>query len=184
MEIILLQRIEKLGQMGDVVRVKDGFARNFLLPKGKALRATEANRARFEQQRTTLEARNLDERKEAEAVAGRMGVLRCVLLRQASDLGQLYGSVSARDIADALAENEVKIGRGQVVLDRPIKTLGVHKLRISLHPEVSVGVEVNVARSAEEAKLQEEAPAVIFAQPQPVEAAAEANDSARAGAEA
>jgi len=154
MQIILLERVENLGQMGDVVKVRDGYARNFLLPKQKALRATAANKARFEVQRTDLEARNLERRRDAADVAVRLEGASCVLVRQASDMGQLYGSVSARDIADALSENGVKVERQQVVLDRPIKTLGLHTVRIVLHPEVSVAVKANVARTAEEAAAQ------------------------------
>jgi len=155
MEIILLERIEHLGQMGDVVRVKNGYARNYLLPKGKALRATKNNLERFEHQRVELEARNLEHRQEAEAVARKMDGTKVVLVRQASDMGQLYGSVSARDIADMLAEAGFQVARVQVVLDRPIKTLGIHAVRISLHPEVAVTVDCNVARSEAEAEQQE-----------------------------
>ena len=154
MEVILLERIERLGQMGDVVRVKDGYARNYLLPQKKALRATKDNMAHFEGQRAQLEAQNLERRSEAEAAAGKMEGLSCVLVRQASDMGQLYGSVSSRDIADALSESGVKIDKRQVSLDRPIKTLGIHGVRIVLHPEVFVQVDVNVARSEAEAEQQ------------------------------
>ena len=154
MEVILLERIERLGQMGDVVRVKDGYARNYLLPQKKALRATKDNMSHFEGQRAQLEAQNLERRNEAEAAAGKMEGLSCVLVRQASDMGQLYGSVSSRDIADALGENGVKIDKRQVSLDRPIKTLGIHGVRIVLHPEVFVQVDVNVARSEAEAEQQ------------------------------
>lgn len=154
MEVILLERIERLGQMGDVVRVKDGYARNYLLPQKKALRATKDNMSHFEGQRAQLEAQNLERRSEAEAAAGKMEGLSCVLVRQASDMGQLYGSVSSRDIADALSEGGVKIDKRQVSLDRPIKTLGIHGVRIVLHPEVFVQVDVNVARSEAEAEQQ------------------------------
>jgi large subunit ribosomal protein L9 len=154
MEVVLLERIEKLGQMGDVVKVKPGFARNFLLPQKKALRATKENMARFERQRAELEARNLERRKEAEQVAAKMEGAAIVLVRQAGDTGQLYGSVSARDIMEGLEANGMKVERQQVVLDRPIKTLGIHKVRIALHPEVSVTVDVNVARSEAEAEAQ------------------------------
>jgi large subunit ribosomal protein L9 len=154
MEVILLERIEKLGQMGDTVRVKPGFARNYLLPQKKALRATKDNMARFEHQRADLEARNLERRKEAEQVAVKMEGVSVVLVRQAGDTGQLYGSVSARDVMEGLEAANIKIARRQVVLDRPIKTLGVHKVRIALHPEVSVSVDVNVARSEAEAEAQ------------------------------
>ncbi len=154
MEVILLERVDKLGQMGEVVRVKDGYARNFLLPQGKALRANKGNMARFEKERAQLEARNLERRQEAETVAERMTDFSVVLLRQAGESGQLYGSVSARDIADAAAEAGASIGREQVRLERPIKTLGLHDVRVDLHPEVAVEIQVNVARSAEEAEVQ------------------------------
>ncbi len=154
MEVILLERIEKLGQMGDTVRVKPGFARNYLLPQKKALRATKDNMARFEHQRADLEARNLERRKEAEQVAAKMEGTVIVLVRQAGDSGQLYGSVSARDVMDGLEASKTAIERRQVVLDRPIKTLGIHKVRIALHPEVSVSIDVNVARSEAEAEAQ------------------------------
>jgi large subunit ribosomal protein L9 len=156
MDVILLERIEKLGQMGDVVTVKSGFARNFLLPQKKALRATDGNRVQFESQRTQLEAENLKRREEAEAVAGKIEVLDVTLIRQAGDNGQLYGSVSARDIADVVTEDGVTIGRGQVLLDRAIKELGLHPIRISLHPEVSVELTVNIARTEDEAATQRE----------------------------
>lgn len=154
MEVILLERVDKLGQMGEVVRVKDGYARNYLLPQGKALRANKNNMARFEKERAQLEARNLERRQEAETVAERMADFSVVLLRQAGESGQLYGSVSARDIADAATEAGASIGREQVRLERPIKTLGLHDVRVDLHPEVSVEVQVNVARTAEEAEIQ------------------------------
>lgn len=153
-EVILLERIERLGQMGDVVRVRPGFARNFLLPKKKALRATKDNLAFFETQRAHLEAANLARKAEAEQVAKKIDGTSVVILRQAGESGQLYGSVSSRDIADALAGEKVHVERQQIVLDRPIKVLGLHKLRVRLHPEVSVTVTVNVARSAEEAETQ------------------------------
>lgn len=154
MEVVLLERIEKLGIMGDVVTVKDGYARNFLLPQNKALRATKENLEQFEQQRAQLEARNLEQRKEAEAVAARMEGASIVVVRQASESDHLYGSVSVRDIADALGEAGFTIDRTQVALDRPIKTTGISTVRIALHPEVAVDVTVNVARSSEEAELQ------------------------------
>lgn len=154
MEIILLERIEKLGQMGDLVRVKDGYARNHLLPAGKALRATRANRERFERERAQLEAANLERRAEAEDIAGRMEGLSVAVVRQAGDAGQLYGSVNARDIADAVTAAGYTVARRQVALDRPIKALGLYPARIVLHPEVAVTVKVNVARSDEEARLQ------------------------------
>ena len=154
MEIILLERIERLGQMGDVVRVKDGFARNYLLPQKKALRATKANMAQFETQRAQLEARNLEMKSEAEAVAEKVDGMKLMVIRQAGDTGQLYGSVSTRDIAEKVTEGGASVGRGQVVLNRPIKTLGLHPVRISLHPEVAVEVSINVARTEEEAERQ------------------------------
>ncbi|MDP7652575.1 MAG: 50S ribosomal protein L9 [Rhodospirillales bacterium] len=154
MEIILLERIENLGQMGDVVSVKPGFARNYLLPRGKALRATEENRRTFEQQRTQLEADNLEGRKEAEAVAKKIEGLSIVLVRQAGEAGQLYGSANARDIADAVCEAGCIVTRQQVRLQRPIKLIGIHPVRIDLHPEVSVDIITNVARTQEEAEIQ------------------------------
>ncbi len=154
MEVILLERVEKLGQMGDVVNVKNGFARKFLLPRKKALRATKNNLAFFETQRQDLEVRNLENKREAEAAAGKMDNVKVVLIRSAGETGQLYGSVSARDVAQALSEDGYKVERAQVVLDRPIKTLGLHDIRIILHPEVFQSIEANVARSAEEAELQ------------------------------
>jgi large subunit ribosomal protein L9 len=154
MEIILLERIDKLGQMGDVVKVKDGYARNYLLPQKKALRATKANRERFDHERVHLEATSLEQRAEAEAVAAKLDGLSVVMLRQAADSGQLYGSVSALDVARAVDEAGFSVERRQVRLGSTIKTLGLHSVSISLHPEVSVNVTVNVARSAEEAELQ------------------------------
>ncbi|MBO22706.1 MAG: 50S ribosomal protein L9 [Rhodospirillaceae bacterium] len=154
MDVILLERIEKLGQMGDVVTVKPGYARNFLLPQKKALRATDDNRAHFEAQRAQLEAENLKRREEAEAVATKIEDLDVVLIRQAGDSGQLYGSVSARDISDSVTGHGVTIGRGQVLLDRAIKELGLHPIRISLHPEVSFELTINVARTEDEAATQ------------------------------
>ncbi|MGH1353433.1 MAG: 50S ribosomal protein L9 [Methyloligellaceae bacterium] len=154
MEIILLERIGKLGQMGDVVHVKDGFARNFLLPQGKALRATKSNMKRFEEERAQLEARNLELKNEATAVSEKVDATSYIIIRQAGDTGQLYGSVSTRDIAEAVTTGGCSIDRGQVLLDRPIKTLGVHPVRLSLHPEVQASITVNVARSEDEAELQ------------------------------
>ena len=154
MEVVLLERVEKLGQMGDVVRVKDGFARNFLLPQRKALRATKDNLTRFEQQRVQLEARNLERRQDAEQVVGRLDGQRFVLLRQAGESGQLYGSVTGRDVADAASAGGFSLERRQVVLDQPIKTLGLHPVRIVLHPEVSATITINVARSEAEAERQ------------------------------
>lgn len=161
-EVILLERIPSLGQMGDVVSVRPGFARNFLLPRRKALRATETNKAVFEAQRKEIEAKNLERRKEAESVAGKMEGARIVLVRQAGESGQLYGSVSARDIADGLADLGFQIERSQVELERPIKTLGLYDVKIRLHPEVSVGVKANVARSEGEAEQQWEAGGAVI----------------------
>lgn len=154
MQIILLERVEKLGQMGDEVTVKAGFARNFLLPKGKALRANAANRKLFESRRAEIEAENLKRREEAEKVAAKVEGKKVVLIRQAGDTGQLYGSVAPRDVAVALADEGVTVARSQIMLDRPIKTLGLHKVRVALHPEVIIMVDVNVARTADEAELQ------------------------------
>ncbi len=154
MEIVLLQRIEKLGQMGDVVSVKDGYARNFLLPQGKALRATKSNLVRFETERAQLEVRNLEQRGEAEAAAAKLNGQQFVIIRQASEAGSLYGSVTSRDVAEIATEGGFTIERGQVVLDRPVKELGLHPVRVVLHPEVAATISVNVARSEEEATLQ------------------------------
>ena len=154
MEIILLERIPRLGQMGDVVKVKDGFARNFLLPQGKALRANEANRKKFEAQRVELEARNLERKKEAEAVAAKLDGQSFVVIRSAAETGQLYGSVSPRDIVEVLDENGFKIGRNQVELNQPIKTIGITNVAIALHPEVVATITLNVARSTDEADRQ------------------------------
>jgi large subunit ribosomal protein L9 len=153
-ELILLQRVEHLGQMGEVVKVKPGYARNFLLPQKKALRATKENRERFEQQRAQLEAQNLRRREEAERVAERVGGLSVVIIRQAGESGSLYGSVSARDIAEAATAAGLTIDRGQVVMSHPIKSLGLSPVRVVLHPEVSILVTVNVARSPDEAEKQ------------------------------
>jgi large subunit ribosomal protein L9 len=154
MEVILLERIARLGQMGDVVRVKDGYARNFLLPQGKALRANEASRKRFERDKVQLEARNLEARKEAEAIAEKLGGQVFVVIRQAGETGQLYGSVSTRDIAETASAGGFTIERRQVRLDRAIKTIGLHQVEITLHPEVEVPITINVARSTDEAERQ------------------------------
>ena len=154
MEIILLERVEKLGAIGDVVKVKDGFARNYLLPNKKALRANEANRKLFESNRARIEEENANRRTDAEKAAKGVDGKTVQLIRQASNTGQLYGSVSARDIVDALEAEGAKVGKSQIVLDRPIKTIGMHSVKVALHPEVSVTVKVNVARSPEEADLQ------------------------------
>ena len=153
-EVILLERVEKLGQMGQVVKVRPGFARNFLLPQKKALRATKENLTYFEKQRAQLEASNLERRSEAAEVAKTLDGVAVVVIRQAGESGQLYGSVTARDIADGVTGAGFTITRGQVVLDKAIKTLGMHKIRVVLHPEVSVHVTVNVAQSPEEAEMQ------------------------------
>ncbi len=153
-ELILLQRIDKLGQMGEVVRVRPGYARNFLLPQKKAMRATKANLAQFETQRAQLEAQNLKRREEAERLSERMAGLTVVVIRQAGESGSLYGSVSARDIAEGVTAAGLTVDRSQVVLDEPIKALGLSQVRLVLHPEVSLPVTVNVARSTEEAEKQ------------------------------
>ena len=154
MEVILLERVEKLGAIGDVVKVKDGFARNYLLPNKKALRANEANRKVFEANRARIEEENAHRRTDAEKAAKGVDAKTVQLIRQASNVGQLYGSVSARDIAEALESVGAKVAKSQVVLDRPIKAIGMHDVKIALHPEVAVTVHVNVARSPEEADLQ------------------------------
>jgi len=154
MQVILLQRIGRLGQMGDVVNVKDGYPRNYLLPQKKALRATDENKKVFESRRAQLEATNLEQKKEAEAVSAKLDKQSFVLIRSAGDTGQLYGSVSTRDIAEAVTAGGFTVNRNQIVLDKPIKTLGLHGCRIQLHPEVSCGVTLNVARSQDEADKQ------------------------------
>ena len=154
MEVVLLERIERLGQMGDVVNVKPGYARNFLLPQKKALRANKANLEHFEGQRQQLEAENLQRRDEAQSVADRLNGLKVTVIRSAGESGQLYGSVSGRDIADAVAEGGFTVGRQQVIVERPVKALGFHDFRIRLHPEVEAIVIANVARSEDEAKTQ------------------------------
>jgi large subunit ribosomal protein L9 len=152
MEVILLERIAKLGQMGDVVRVKDGFARNFLLPKGKALRATQDNRSRFEHMKVDLESRNLEQKGEAEKIAKKLDGQRFTVLRQAAEGGQLYGSVSPRDIVTLVVEKGFVISRAQIALNTPIKAIGLYKVPVTLHPEVEVTVDVTVARNADEAE--------------------------------
>ena len=161
MQVILLERIHKLGQMGDVVTVKDGFARNFLLPQKKALRSNKLNLEHFKEQRVHLEARNLELKKEAEAVHGKLEGKTFVVIRQAGDTGQLYGSVSTRDIAEAVSTGGFKVDRAQVLLDKPIKMLGLHEVRVSLHPEVNAKVSMNVARSEDEATRQAKGEAVM-----------------------
>jgi large subunit ribosomal protein L9 len=164
-EVILLERVESLGQMGEVVKVKPGYARNFLLPQKKALRATKDNLAYFEKQRAQLEAQNLKRRQDAEGVAKKLEGLQVVILRQAGETGQLYGSVATRDISDAVTAAGFTVDRRQILLDQPIKTLGISKTRVALHPEVIVGISVNVAQSEEEAQMQAAGKAV--AQPAP-----------------
>ena len=154
MEVILLERVAKLGQMGEIVRVRDGYARNFLLPQGKALRATKANKERFESERVQLEARNLERRQEAAQVAEKLNGQSYVVIRQAGETGQLYGSVSTRDIADAATAGGFSLNRSQVELNHPIKTIGLHAVQISLHPEVDCTITINVARSTDEAERQ------------------------------
>ena len=154
MEVILLERIARLGQMGEVVRVKDGFARNFLLPQGKALRANEANKKRFESQRAQLEARNLELKNEAAKVAEALDGKTFIIIRQAGETGQLYGSVSPRDISEAITAGGVSVHRNQITLMTPIKTLGLHPIPVRLHPEVDAAITLNVARSPEEAERQ------------------------------
>jgi len=162
-EVILMQRVDKLGQMGELVKVRPGYARNFLLPQGKAIRANKDNLARFEQQRAQLEAQNLKRREEAERVAERVGGLSVVIIRQAGESGSLYGSVSSRDIAEAATAAGLTISRQQVVLDHPIKTLGLTEVRVVLHPEVVITVTVNVARSPEESERQARGERIIEA---------------------
>jgi len=157
MDVILLERVHNLGQIGDVVKVRPGYARNFLLPMRKALRATEANKAKFESQRAQIEAMNLEKRSEAEKVKGKVDGIKVVLIRQAGETGQLFGSVNARDLAEAVTAAGFTIDRRQVILDHPIKTLGLHQIRVALHPEVIVSVTANVAKSTEEAEAQEKA---------------------------
>lgn len=154
MEVILLERVAKLGQMGDVVRVKDGYARNFLLPKGKALRATTDNKTKFETMKAQLEVRNLELKSEAEKVGTKLGGKSFVVLRQAGETGQLYGSVSTRDLTAILADGGFSVERSQIALNAPIKSLGLHKVPIVLHPEVTVTITINVARNADEAERQ------------------------------
>ncbi len=154
MEVVLLERVAKLGQMGDVVNVKNGFGRNFLLPQGKALRATKANLAQFETQRAQLEANNLETKKEAEALAGKLDGQQFIVIRSASDAGSLYGSVTNRDAADVATEGGFTVDKRQVVLNEPVKELGLHAMTVVLHPEVRCSITINVARSVEEAELQ------------------------------
>jgi len=163
MEVILLERVAKLGQMGEVVKVRDGFARNFLLKRGKALRATAENRAKYDGMKVELEANNLKAKSEATKAAEKIDGKEIIIIRQAAESGQLFGSVSVRDIVDALNETGAKVSKAMIVLERPIKTIGVFDVRVSLHPEVSVNVKVNVARSPDEAELQAQGVNVIDA---------------------
>ncbi|MDH3663515.1 MAG: 50S ribosomal protein L9 [Alphaproteobacteria bacterium] len=184
MQVILLERIEKLGQMGDLVTVKNGFARNYLVPQGKAMRATRANLTEFERRKVELEASNLKHREEAAGVAGKIEGKSVIIIRQAGESGQLFGSVNNRDIAEAFAEDGVTFERRQVRLDQPIKTLGVHEVRVALHPEVDVQVKVNVARSEEEAEIQADPErAAAYAAAQAAEAEEAAAELADMGAE-
>ena len=160
-ELILLQRVEKLGQMGERVKVKPGYARNFLLPQKKAIRANKDNLAKFESQRAQLEAQNIKRREEAERVAERIGGLTVTVIRQAGESGSLYGSVSSRDIAEQVTAGGLSVNRGQVILEQPIKMLGLSTVRVVLHPEVSIAVTVNVARSPEEAEKQARGETVV-----------------------
>jgi len=180
MEVILLERVAKLGQMGDVVRVKDGFARNYLLPKGKALRATKENTSRFETMKVELEARNLEQKGEAQKVAEKLDGQKFTVLRQAAEGGQLYGSVSPRDLADLVSEKGFAISRSQIALNTPIKAIGMHKVPISLHPEVEVTISVTVARNADEAERLARGEDITIARDEAEEAA----DAAQAAAEA
>ena len=180
MEVILLERVPRLGQMGEVVRVKDGFARNFLLPRGKALRATADNKKRFEEMKTELQARNLEMKGEAGMLAGKLDGKSYVVLRQASEAGQLFGSVSTRDIAAILKEHGADVGRSQIVLNAPIKTIGQYKVPLALHPEVEVAIMVTVARSADEAERIARGEDVTVARSEAEEEAAAAAAAAEA----
>ena len=154
MEVILLERVAKLGQMGETVKVRSGYARNFLLPRGKALRATDTNKKHFDAQRAQLEARNLERRKEAEVVGEKLNGQSFIILRQSGETGVLYGSVSTRDLAETMTENGFTVDRNQIAINQPIKTIGLHNVPVALHPEVEVHVTINVARSPEEAERQ------------------------------
>jgi large subunit ribosomal protein L9 len=180
MEVILLERVAKLGQMGDVVRVKDGFARNYLLPKGKALRATKDNRSRFDSMKVDLEARNLEQKGEADKIAQKLNGQSIIVLRQAAEGGQLYGSVSPRDIATLVIEKGFAVNRAQIALNAPIKTIGLHKVPVSLHPEVEVTINVTVARNADEAQRLARGEDITVIRDQGEEAADEAAAAAEA----
>jgi large subunit ribosomal protein L9 len=182
MQVILLERVEKLGQMGDEVKVKDGFARNFLLPQKKALRATKANREYFLTQKAQLEATNLDRRKDAEAVAAKLNGKTFVLLRQAGDRGQLYGSVSPRDISDVITAGGFTVSRTQVPLDKPIKMIGLVPVSVVLHPEVKVSITLNVARTEEEAERQAKGEDVLAEKTEAEEAVVAAEELFEEGA--
>ena len=184
MEVILLERIEKLGGMGDIVGVKDGYARNFLLPRRKALRATPENMERFEREREALETLNSDRRDAAHSAATRLEGESIILIRQASDTLQLYGSVNARDVAEAMSERGAEIRRQQVRLDRPIKSLGMHDVRIALHPEVTVTVKVNVARSPEEAEIQARGGSILGEEAEDADETVEDAEAEKAAADA
>ncbi|MCZ2158189.1 50S ribosomal protein L9 [Bartonella sp. 220] len=164
MDIILLERIPRLGQMGDIVSVKDGYARNFLLPQGKALRANEANKRHFEMQRAQLEARNLERKSEAQKIAEKLDGKSFIAVRSAGETGQLYGSVSTRDISEIITNEGFSIGRNQIELNHPIKMIGLHTITLSLHPEVQISVIINVARSVSEAQRQAEGETLISAE--------------------
>jgi large subunit ribosomal protein L9 len=180
MQVILLERVEKLGQMGEEVKVKDGFARNFLLPKKKALRATKSNREYFQTQKSQLEARNLERKSEAQKVAEKLVGKTFMLLRQAGDRGQLYGSVSPRDISDAISAGGFSVDRAQVPLDKPIKSIGLAPVNVVLHPEVRVAVTINVARTEDEAERQARGEDVLAERTPEAEAAVEAEANAEA----
>jgi len=182
MQVILLERVEKLGQMGDEVKVKDGFARNYLLPQKKALRANKANREFFQTQKAQLEARNLERRSEAQKIAGKLEGQTFVLLRQAGDRGQLYGSVSPRDIADVITAGGFSVSRTQVPLDKPIKDIGLVPVSVVLHPEVRVKVTINVARTEDEAERQARGENVLAGQPEAEEVQAAAAEVFEEGA--
>lgn len=185
MQVILLERVERLGTIGDEVSVKNGFARNFLIPQGKALLANDANRARFEREREAIEARNAEAKTAAESAGGSLEGVTLVLIRQSGDTGQLYGSVSARDVAEAATEAGHKVAKSQVRLDAPIKTIGLYDVNIRLHAEVSVGIQVNVARSPEEAERQAAGENIIeaIAAEQQEQASEQAGELAEAAAE-
>ncbi len=184
MNVILLERVEKLGQLGQVVKVKQGYARNYLLPQKKALRATKENLSYFESQKTALQAINLEQRKEAEYVSAKMNGVMVIVIRQAGDTGILYGSVSARDVSEALEMVGYKVDRTQVAIENPIKTLGLFKVRVLLHPEVSVMVTINVARSQEEAVTQAQRGGMVTAADLAAQEKAVAEAEARADADA